>query len=346
MNIMENFYIYLYYKQNILVQEQTPTEEFQEFTRDVRYPECMIVRNSMAKEGPDLSKMSLVNKKGSTHTCRENCLLCSEVAQLEKQGWQETLRQAKGGASDLQRSYASAIITMVNTSAEDVTIQTRTLVAVASPYEEGLESEKRETAKVRSVGLNSKQQREHIGHQNGKVPDALRDKLAHLSHTEREGLEPVIMEYQDLFKKPTDGKVPCTTFGEHEIRTGDAKPVKRQQYRRPYALREEMRRQLDEMKERGVITEAISDWSAPVILVTKQSVHQQPRYRFCADFRGLNAVTQIPVHPMPLVQENIDRLSGNKYFTLVDMENAYYHIPIREQNRHKTGIIPLYSSAQ
>ena len=63
-------------------------------------------------------------------------------------------------------------------------------------------------------------------------------------------------------KKPTDGNIPCTTFGEHEIWTGDAKPVKRQQYRCPYALREEMRRQLDEMTDRGVITEAISDWSA------------------------------------------------------------------------------------
>jgi hypothetical protein len=225
---------------------------------------------------------------------------------------------------------------MVNTSAEDITIQAGTLVTVASSYEEILETEQGTTAKVRSACLCNTQLRERVGQQNAKVPEILREKLTHLSRTEREGLEPVIMEYQDLFKKPTDGKIPCTTFGEHEIRTGDAKPVKRQQYRCPYALREDMRRQLDEMKERGAITEAISDWSAPVILVTKKSFNQQPQYRFCADFRGLNAVTQIPVHPMPLVQENIDRISGNKYFTLVDMEDAYYHIPVRKQDGHKT----------
>jgi hypothetical protein len=49
---------------------------------------------------------------------------------------------------------------------------------------------------------------------------------------------------------------------------------------------------------------------------------------------------------MPLVQENIDRLSGNKYFTLLDVEDAHYHIPIREQDRHKTGIITTFGSYQ
>jgi hypothetical protein len=41
MNIMENFYIYLYHKQNILVEEQTPTEEnplFRLITPHPAYP--------------------------------------------------------------------------------------------------------------------------------------------------------------------------------------------------------------------------------------------------------------------------------------------------------------------
>jgi hypothetical protein len=49
-------------------------------------------------------------------------------------------------------------------------------------------------------------------------------------------------------------------------------------------------------------------------------------------FRGLNLVIQGPTFAF------IDRLNGNQYFTIVDMENAYYHIPIREEYRHKSGI--------
>jgi hypothetical protein len=60
-----------------------------------------------------------------------------------------------------------------------------------------------------------------------------------------------------------------------------------------------MKRQMDEMIQRGVITPSCSEWVAPVILVKKKSVDGSPKYRICTDFRGLNAVTKIPVYPIP-----------------------------------------------
>jgi hypothetical protein len=67
-----------------------------------------------------------------------------------------------------------------------------------------------------------------------------------------------------------------------------------------------MKRQIEEMKTRGILTEAAKEWATPLILVVKKSLDGAPKYRFCADFRGLNAVTQAPVYTMPLVEENID----------------------------------------
>lgn len=66
------------------------------------------------------------------------------------------------------------------------------------------------------------------------------------------------------------------------------------------------------MKKIGVLTQAATGWAAPIILVAKKSLDETPKYRFCAVFREMNTVTQIPVCTMPLVQENIDRLNGNK----------------------------------
>jgi hypothetical protein len=111
-------------------------------------------------------------------------------------------------------------------------------------------------------------------------------------------------------------------------------------------LREEMYRHIDEMKDKGVISEAATEWSAPVISVSNKSTDETKRYRFVADFRGLNNVTQAPSFPMPLVHENIDRLNGNQYFTIVDIEDAYYHIPIHERDRHKAGINTPFSTYQ
>jgi hypothetical protein len=107
-----------------------------------------------------------------------------------------------------------------------------------------------------------------------------------------------------------------------------------------------MRRQIEELKERGVLSEASSEWVAPVILITKKSPGNFQLYRFCADLRGVNKVNQVPVYKMPLVQENIDRLNGNKYFSVVDMKDAYYHIPIKPEDKHKTGIITKWESFQ
>jgi hypothetical protein len=49
---------------------------------------------------------------------------------------------------------------------------------------------------------------------------------------------------------------------------------------------------------------------------------------------------------MPLVQENTDRLNGNKYFTIVDMKDTNYHIPIRPEDKHKTGVITPFGTYQ
>jgi hypothetical protein len=157
-------------------------------------------------------------------------------------------------------------------------------------------------------------------------------------------LLPVIEEYLDLFCNEETGVLPSTTKGRHEIRTGDALPIKKNPYRVPYALRGEMKRQLDEMMDKGVITPFASPWAAPVILVPKKSPDGTPNYRFCTDFRGLNAVTMTPVYPIPDIKSNLSLMAESKYFTLLDIENAYWNIPIREEDKDNTGFVTLFGS--
>jgi hypothetical protein len=65
----------------------------------------------------------------------------------------------------------------------------------------------------------------------------LQRRLAHLVTEERQILTPVMNEYLDLFCNEKEGVLPCTTKRFHEIRTGDALPVKKNPHRVPYALR-------------------------------------------------------------------------------------------------------------
>ena len=118
-------------------------------------------------------------------------------------------------------------------------------------------------------------------------------RLAHLFVEERQILLPVLNEYLDLFCNDIEGVLPCTKKGFHGVRTGDTLPIKKNPYRVPYALQEEVKNQLGEMMRKGVITLCASLWAAPVIMVLKKSADGTPKYRFCTDFRGLNSVTSI-----------------------------------------------------
>lgn len=89
--------------------------------------------------------------------------------------------------------------------------------------------------------------------------DALNEKLKHLSSAERAELVPVMNEYYDLFRDDRSGMLPCTNKGFHEIKTGDAVPIKKNPYKVPFPLKDEMRKQLDDMLQRGVITPPCSE---------------------------------------------------------------------------------------
>jgi hypothetical protein len=84
-----------------------------------------------------------------------------------------------------------------------------------------------------------------------------------------------------------------------------------------------MKRQLDEMLAKGVITPCASPWAAPVILVPKKSPDGTPRYRF---------------------KSNLSLMAGSRYFTLLDIENAYWNIPIRERDGDKTEFVTPFVS--
>jgi len=60
------------------------------------------------------------------------------------------------------------------------------------------------------------------------------------------------------------------------------------------------------------------------------------KLRLCADYRALNEVTKKVQHPLPLISEALDRLVGAKYFTMLDIKDAYHNIRIREGDEWKT----------
>jgi hypothetical protein len=73
----------------------------------------------------------------------------------------------------------------------------------------------------------------------------LGEKLGHLTPQERRHIEPVLMKYSHLFHDDDTKDFKGTKVVEHEILVGGTKPIRKPPYRTPFALRQEMKKQVD-----------------------------------------------------------------------------------------------------
>jgi len=60
------------------------------------------------------------------------------------------------------------------------------------------------------------------------------------------------------------------------------------------------------------------------------------KLRRCADYRALNKVIKKHRHPLPVISEAVVGLAGAKYFTKLDIKDAYHNIQIREGDEQRT----------
>ncbi len=99
-----------------------------------------------------------------------------------------------------------------------------------------------------------------------------------------------------------------------------------------------LREYLDENLSRGWIRPSTSSAGDPVFFVPKKD----GTLRLCVDYRGLNQITRKNRYPLPLISEAIDRLSGAKYHTKLDIRDAYHRVRIAEGEEWKTAYRTRY----
>ena len=99
-----------------------------------------------------------------------------------------------------------------------------------------------------------------------------------------------------------------------------------------------LREYLDTYCKRGWIRESTSPAGAPILFVKKKD----GSLRLCVDYRGLNNVTIKNRHPLPLIEESLDRLGRAKIFTSLDLREAYHRLRIRAGDEWKTAFRTRY----
>ncbi|GFY12549.1 hypothetical protein TNCV_2447401 [Trichonephila clavipes] len=142
----------------------------------------------------------------------------------------------------------------------------------------------------------------------------------------------LITEFQSVFSR-TSEDFGRTRLTKHRIDTGDHPPIKQHPRRLPFAKQGEVQKLIKDMKNNDVIEPSSSPWASPIVLVRKKDVST----RFCVDYRRLNDVTKKDSYPLPRIDDTLDTLAGNTWFSTLDLKSGYWQVELYTDDKEKTS---------
>jgi hypothetical protein len=149
----------------------------------------------------------------------------------------------------------------------------------------------------------------------------------------------LVEQYKDVFPDDLPKGLPPARVLDHkiELEPGHTPPSKAP-YRLSQVEIDEINKQLSELSEKGFIRPSVSPYGAPVLFVKKKDGSM----RMCIDYRALNKLTIKNKYPLPRIDELLDRLSGAKYFSKIDLRSGYHQIRIASEDIPKTAFRTRY----
>jgi hypothetical protein len=149
---------------------------------------------------------------------------------------------------------------------------------------------------------------------------------------------PVVCEYPYVFLDELPGMAPDRDIEfAIELQLGTA-PISKRPYRMPPAELAKLKKQLQELLDKGFIRPSTSPWGCPALFVKKK----EESLRLCVDYRPLNAVTIKNKYPLPHIDVLFDQLVGAKVFSKIDLRSGYHQINIRDSDILKTTFSTRY----
>ena len=152
-------------------------------------------------------------------------------------------------------------------------------------------------------------------------------------------VQDILNQFSDVFPRELPTGLPPQRSLDHRI---DLVPGAEPPHRAPYRMSpkglDALKKELQELTDKGYIQPSVSPFGAPVLFVPKKD----GGLRLCVDYRALNKVTVHNRYPLPRIDELLDRLKGAKIFTKIDLRSGYYQIRVHPDDVHKTAFRTRY----
>lgn len=157
-----------------------------------------------------------------------------------------------------------------------------------------------------------------------------------LTGDQHQQLIDLLQQHEDVFRPGGE----ATSFAEHHIDTGNHPPIAAPPYRLTPAKRAAMEAEINKMLAEGVIEECESAWAAPALLVPKKD----GTYRFCVDYRRLNAITKSDTYPLPVIEDLLHATKREGYISTIDLRSGYWQVSVSPADRDKTAFVSPFGT--
>ena len=159
------------------------------------------------------------------------------------------------------------------------------------------------------------------------------DAATELTSDQRARAADLLAKHINTFPAPGTPITGRTEAVMHDIDTGSTRPIRcnpRKLSPKKIKIQQEL---VDKMLEEGQIEHSVSAWSAPTVLVTKKD----GTTRFCVDYRRLNNNTKKDAFPLPRIDDSLNSLSGQSWFSTLDLASGYWQVRLSEDAKPKTA---------
>ena len=158
---------------------------------------------------------------------------------------------------------------------------------------------------------------------------------SNLHKQQKEKVQELFMKHQQIFSRNSNDLGFFDKI-KHQIKLKDAQPFRRSYCSRSFDKRKAMKKIVEDLEDAKLIEPNHSSyWAAPSILVKKKD----GSYRLVVDYRGLNKQIEKTSWGLPRINDVIDSLDGNCYFSNIDLTSAYFQMALDEESQNVTAFV-------
>ncbi|GKU88786.1 hypothetical protein SLEP1_g3007 [Rubroshorea leprosula] len=148
----------------------------------------------------------------------------------------------------------------------------------------------------------------------------------------------VVEDFPDVFPKELPGLPPNREIEFTIDLMPSTAPISQQPYRMALAELIELKKQLQELLDKGFIRLSTFSWGAPILFVKKKD----GSLRLCIDYRRLNQVTVNNKYPLPRIDDLFDQLQGARVFSKMVKPEDVMKTAFRSRYGHYEFLVMLF----